>query len=72
MAGGTIEYKTKLQPTVALSATEAEFMAASDAGKMLLFFRSILWDLEIPQQAASILYKGNDTCTVMTNSQKPT
>jgi hypothetical protein len=33
MAGGTIAYKTKFQVTVALSSTEAEFMAACDAGK---------------------------------------
>jgi hypothetical protein len=45
LAGGTIAYKTKIQPTVAGSSTEAKFMAASDAGKMILFVRSILWDL---------------------------
>jgi hypothetical protein len=39
LAGGPIAYKTKLQPTVAMSSTEAEFMAACDAGKMLLFIR---------------------------------
>ena len=42
LAGGVIAYKTRLQPTVALSSTEAEFMAACDAGKMLLYTRSIL------------------------------
>jgi hypothetical protein len=35
LAGGTITYKTRLQPTVAFSLTEAEFMAACEAGKML-------------------------------------
>ena len=39
-----------------LRSTEAEFMAAYDAGKMILFVRSILWDLGIPQEAATILY----------------
>jgi hypothetical protein len=32
LAGGSIAYKTKFQPTVALSSTEAEFMAACDVG----------------------------------------
>jgi hypothetical protein len=32
LAGGTIAYKTRFQPTVALSSTEAEFMAACNAG----------------------------------------
>jgi hypothetical protein len=72
LAGGPIAYKTKLQPTVAMSSTEAEMMAACDAGKMLLFIRSILYDLHVPQQAASILYEDNDACTAMANAQKPT
>jgi hypothetical protein len=41
-AGGTIAYKTKFQPTVAGSTTEAEFMATYDTGKMILFIQSIL------------------------------
>ena len=49
LAGGTIAYKCKFQPTVAGSSTEAEFMAAYDTGKMILFVRSILGDLDIPQ-----------------------
>ena len=72
LAGGTIAYKTKFQPTVAGSSTEAEFMAAYDAGKMILFVRSILWDLGIPQEAATLLYEDNDACTAMANAQKPT
>jgi hypothetical protein len=33
LAGGTIAYKTKIQPTVALSSIEAKFMAAYNASK---------------------------------------
>ena len=71
-AGGTIAYKTKLQATVAQSSTEAEFMGASDFGKMMLYIRSILWDLGVPQESASFLYEDNDACTAMVNAQKPT
>jgi hypothetical protein len=39
---------------------------------MILFLRSIMWDLGIPQQAASILYEDNDVATAMANAQKPT
>ncbi len=60
LAGGTITYKTRFQPTVALSCTEAEFMDACDAGKMSLYIQSVLWDLNIPQEAATITYKDND------------
>jgi len=72
LAGGTIAYKSKFQPTVAGSSTEAEFMAAYDTGKMILFVRSVLWDLNIPQEAATVLYEDNDVCTAMGNAQKPT
>ncbi len=47
-------------------------MAACDTGKMILFVQSILWDLNIPQEAATLLYKDNDGCTAMGNAQKPT
>jgi hypothetical protein len=72
LAGGTIAYKTKFQPTVALSLTEAKFMAACDARKMSLYICSFLWDLHIPQEAATITYEDNDACTAMANAQKPT
>jgi hypothetical protein len=47
-------------------------MAAYKLGKMLLYVRSILWDLNVPQEAASRLYKDNNACTAMANAQKPT
>ena len=36
-AGGCIAYKSKYQDVIALSTTEAEFVAACDAGKIILF-----------------------------------
>ncbi len=39
---------------------------------MLLYIRSILWDLNVPQEAASRLYEDNNACTAMANAQKPT
>jgi hypothetical protein len=72
IAGGTIAYKTKFLPTVALSFTEAEFMAVCNVGRMCLFVHSILWDLDIPQEAAKVAYEDNDGCTAMGNAQKPT
>ena len=47
-------------------------MAACDTGKTILYIRSILWDLDIPQEAATILYEDNNGCTAMGNAQKPT
>jgi hypothetical protein len=72
IAGGTVAYKTQFQPTIAGSSTEAEYMSAYFTGKMILFVRSVLWDLGIPQEAATLLYEDNDACTAMANAQKPT
>jgi hypothetical protein len=57
---------------VALSSTEAEFMVACNVSRMCLFVRSILWDLDIPQEAATVAYKDKDGCTAMGNAQKLT
>jgi hypothetical protein len=72
MAGGPVAYKARLQPTVAGSSTEAEFMMSYDGGRMSLYLRSILWDLGVPQDAATILYEDNDSATAMANAGKPT
>ncbi len=72
LAGGTIAYKTQFQPTVAGSSTEAEYMSAYFTGKMILFVCSVIWDLNIPQEAVTLLYEDNDACMAMANAQKPT
>jgi deoxyuridine 5'-triphosphate nucleotidohydrolase len=72
LAGGTILYKTKYQDTIALSTTEAEFTAACDAGKSILYVRSILDEIKLPQEAATTLYIDNNGALMMGNAQQPT
>ena len=72
LAGGPIAWKGRLWPTVAHSSTEAEYYEANDAGRQCLYCRSIMWDLGIPQEAATILYEDNDGATAMANAGKPT
>jgi deoxyuridine 5'-triphosphate nucleotidohydrolase len=72
IAGGTILYKTKFQDTIAMSSTEAEFTAAADAGKYILYVRSIIEQLGIPQQVATTLYEDNQGALLMANQQQPT
>ena len=71
-AGGAVGYKCKYQDTIAHSSTEAEFVAACDAGKMILFFRSLLHDLGYEQPDATILYEDNNGALMMANAQQPT
>ena len=42
MGGGAVGWSSKLQTVVALSSTEAEFMAAVEAGKEIMWMRNIL------------------------------
>lgn len=71
-AGGAVGYKCKYQDTIAHSSTEAEFVAACDAAKMILFFRSLLFDLGYEQDDATILYEDNNGALMMANAQQPT
>ena len=45
LAGAAVLYLTHYQRAIALSSTEAEFVAASKAGKHALYMRSLLMDL---------------------------
>ena len=72
LAGGTIGHKCMFMPTIAGSSTEAEFMMAYNTAKMCLYIRSVLWDLDVPQEAATLIYEDNDACTAMANAKKPT
>jgi hypothetical protein len=72
IAGGTVLYKTKFQDTHALSSTEAEFTAAVEAGKYILYIRSILDQIGLPQQNATVLFEDNQGALLMANAQQPT
>lgn len=72
LAGGSILYKTAYQPTPALSSTEAEFTAAAMAGKAILYVRSILHEIGLDQESATVLYEDNQGALLMANAQRPT
>ena len=62
IAGGCVYYKTRFQATIALSSTESEFAAACDAGKAILYVRSILDEINMPQHEATVLSIDNRGC----------
>jgi hypothetical protein len=72
LAGAAISWKCRVQPTISLSSTEAEFLAASDAGKMALYLRSILDELHVPQTFATLLYEDNRGALLMAHAGQPT
>jgi hypothetical protein len=71
-AGVAVGYKCKYQDVIAHSSMEAEFTAACDAGKMILFFRSILDELGFEHREATVLYEDNNGALMMANAQQPT
>ena len=71
LAGAAIAWKYWVQPTVSLSFTEAEFLAASDAGKMALYLCSIIDELHVPQIYATLLYEDNYGALLMAHAGQP-
>jgi len=72
LAGGTVLYKARFQDTLALSSTETEFIATVEAGKYILYLRSILQDIGMTQHEATILYEDNQGSLLMAQAQQPT
>ena len=48
-AGGTVPWQFKLQKCVALSTTDAEYIAAIEAGKEMLWMKWFLQELDLKQ-----------------------
>ena len=71
-AGGVVHFKTRYQDTIALSSTEAEFVALCDAGKVVLYTRSVLDELGVPQINATVLYENNKGALLMAQQRQPT
>ena len=71
-AGACIAYFSKHQVTIALSSTEAEFVAACDAAKTCLYIRTMLEELDLEQENATIIYEDNNGALLMANAQRPT
>jgi hypothetical protein len=72
LSGGAIAWKCRVQPTVSLSSTEAEFLAASDAGRLILYIRSVLTELEQTSMPATPLYEDNQAALLMSQASQPT
>ena len=70
--GAAICYRSKTQPSIALSSTEAELVASVSACKAVLYVRSILADLNLPQLLPTPVYEDNAATILIVNASKPT
>ena len=72
LSGAAVVYKTRYHKTIALSSTEAEFVGASEAGKLILYLHSLLFDLGYPQPDPTTLNIYNTGTSFMISAQAPT
>ena len=68
MAGGAITWRSKKQTTVALSSTEAEYSALSEAGREACWLRNLFDELGFPQLAPTLLKGDNDGSIAMAHN----
>jgi hypothetical protein len=59
--GAAISWASKKQPTIALSSTEAEYMAVTHAGKEAVFLQHLYGDVGIPIQTPLFLLVDNQS-----------
>ncbi len=60
--GAAISWRSKRQPTVALSSAEAEFISASAMVQEVIYLRKFLANLGYPQTAPTPVFADNETC----------
>ena len=64
-AGGAITWRSKKQATIALSSTEAEYVALSEAGREACWLRNLYEELGFPQTSPTTIKGDNDGSIAM-------
>jgi hypothetical protein len=59
LGGAAISWSSRLQPTVAISSTEAEYMALTEGVNEAIYLRQLLEDLHLPQNQPTIIHEDN-------------
>ena len=67
-SGGAITWKSKKQTVIALSSTEAEYVALSEAGREATWLRNLYGELGFPQTNPTIIKGDNDGSVVLTHN----
>jgi len=68
IVGGAVGWYSKLQTIVALSTTEAEYMAAVEAGKEIAWMRNILSEFEYSVEQPSTLKMDNQSAITVSKN----
>lgn len=65
--GGAVSWKSRRQPTVALSSTEGEYMAMADAAKEAVWLKRIAEDLGCDKTALTLFYDNQGAGAISNN-----
>jgi transposase InsO family protein len=65
VGGGAITWRSKKQTTIALSSTEAEYIALSEAGREACWLRSLYEELGYTQESPNVIKGDNDGSIAM-------
>jgi len=65
--GSIISWNSKCQPVTAFSAAESEYIAASEAAKEAIWWRSFMDELGLPQ-TTTILHEDNQACILLSKN----
>jgi len=65
IAGGVVSWSSKKQPTVALSSTEAEYMAVTNTTKEVMWHQAFLQELGFAQSQATTIFEDNQSCIAL-------
>jgi Reverse transcriptase (RNA-dependent DNA polymerase) len=66
--GGAVTWKSKKQTVIALSSTEAEYVALSEAGCEATWLRNLYGELGYPQKEPTMIKGDNDGSVVLTHN----
>jgi hypothetical protein len=68
LTGACVSWASRLQPTVALSSAEAEYMALSTGVQEAIHLRSLLRDLGYEQRGPTAIHEDNQACIAMSSN----
>ena len=62
LGNGAVMWRSRKQVTVALSSAEADYVAASEAVRSIIWLRSILAEIGFEQKGATTVFEDNNAC----------
>ena len=63
--GAAISWNSKKQPTAAISSSEAEYQAMAAAVQEVLYLRSLLEEMGVKSEGATVIQEDNQSCIKM-------